>query len=114
LLFARTINRRRTDGGVGPGGRQASRTVRITKALRLLRVLRMVRMLRMLRFPQLLQHLEEMVGRATLRMIGTLAAAFMLIHWVACIFYAITSVSHGRRNTWVEKMGMLHAGNGVK
>jgi hypothetical protein len=72
-----------------------------TKVMRVAKITRLLKVVKMLRLPLLMQQLEEIVGRALLRMVSFITAAMMLIHWVACIFYAVSSIHPNQKTTWI-------------
>jgi hypothetical protein len=83
---------------------QATRLVRLMKVFRLVKL---VRMSRMLRLSEALRKLEDVAGRATLRMATFLSAVLLLLHWAACLFYFVAdSAEQDGETTWIEKAGI--------
>jgi hypothetical protein len=81
-----------------------------TKVMRVAKITRLLKVVKMLRLPLLMQQLEEIVGRALLRMVSFITAALMLIHWVACIFYAVSSIHPHQKSTWINASNLHNRG----
>jgi hypothetical protein len=77
------------------------------RLLKVIRLIKLVRMSRVLRLSEAIRKLEDVAGRATLRMISFLSAVLLLLHWAACLFYFVAdSEEQDGGTTWIEKAGI--------
>lgn len=60
---------------------QLPRLLRLVKAMRLLKLLRVARLAKL---PNLIPHIEWMLNRPLMQLAIMVAAAGMMLHWIAC------------------------------
>lgn len=73
--------------------------------LRSIRILKLARLLRMFRLSQHISKLEDMTGISplTLSLIKTVLKTFIIAHWMACLWWGLTSIVS--RSPWFTEYG---------
>ena len=90
-----------------PGLLQASRVVRFARMARMLKVVKL------LRLPRVLKHLEDMIGRAVLSILSFVVIGLLMMHWMACLFWFVGSLSAGN-DSWIGRYSLNSATDSAK
>jgi len=82
------------------------RLSRTTRVLRVLKVLRALRMVKVFRIGQMFLWFEEALGRQRLSITFFVLTVVCCLHWSACLYYFLASVSDFEEDSWVVRLGI--------
>jgi len=89
---------------------------RLSKLPRLYRLIRLIRLFRLFKFSRSLRsvfkilHVNQGVGK----LITVLISVLFIVHFVACLWYAIAELNSFTDDTWVVRLGLMYSTIGHK
>ena len=89
---------------------------RLSKLPRLYRLVRLIRLFRLFKFSRSLRsvfkimHVNQGVGK----LITVLISVLFIVHFVACLWYALAELNDFADDTWVVRLGLLQSTTGHK
>ena len=84
---------------------------RLSKLPRLYRLIRLIRLFRLFKFSRSLRsvfkilHVNQGVGK----LITVLISVLFIVHFIACLWYALADINGFEADTWVMRMDLLYA-----
>ena len=89
---------------------------RLSKLPRLYRLIRLIRLFRLFKFSRSLRNVFKImhVNQGVGKLITVLISVLFIVHFVACLWYALAELNDFESDTWVVRFGVLHATTGHK